>query len=268
MSNWPLVAATRYESLGLGTGVGTTVTANASANVKGSYATIGTAGFRYSGFVLSMTVLFGSVRRARLDIAINTGGADTIIVEDYYFEGTVGTPTVAALNCFFPVCIPSGATIKARIQCSTGSEAVEVSVVGVAFDFAGPIGASRMVSCSDFTNTAPTNTVAMTGTSYTAWTTIKASTPARISRLWLAWSSNADTTRTACEFIVDIGIGSAGNEVVLASLVGRQASIVFLPQDMGFPCDIPAAKRLAFRIQAANGAANDSFGVCAMGLAA
>lgn len=269
MSNFPISSAVRTETIGLGTGTGTAVTASASADTKGSYATIGTAGFEYSGFVLSMlTSGLAGGTKFRLDIAVNTGGSDTIIVGDYYFESSNTVVSVTPLNIYLPVRIPSGATVKARVQASSGNRSVVVSLIGVAYDFPGFGGKSRIVSCTDFAATLPTNTVTQTGTSYTAWTEIRSSLPARITALWLTFSQGGDATRTSSDFIVDIGVGAAGSEVVIGSILGTQSGGIFSLSPAFLPCDIPAGKRLAFRIQCAAAGAADAFGVCAMGLAA
>ena len=268
MTNWPINAAVRAETIGLSTGTGTSVTSG-PADTKGSYATIGTTGFQYGGLVLSLLASgLGGARKFRLDIAINTGGSDTIIVEDYYFEGSNTAIAVAPLNIHLRVCIPSGATVKARVQSNQSTQTIAVALIGVAYDFPGPVGKSRVVSCTDFTNTLPTNTVTQAGNSYTAWTEIRSSLPARVSALWLTFSNGGDSSRTASDFIVDIGVGAAGSEVVIGSILGTQSGGLFSLIPAFLPCDIPAGSRLAFRIQCAVAGAADAFGVCAIGLAA
>lgn len=263
MSNWPLVAATRYETLGAGTGTGTTVTSGA-ADTKGSYATIGTAGFAYSGIILSLANIATSTRY-RLDIAVNTGGADDIIVEDFYLDNFTTESNAVTLS--FPVSVPSGASVKVRWQGNQATKTAVAVIVGIAKDFPGTVG-SRVVSCTDFTNTLPSNTVALNGTTFTAWTTIRASTPKRISQLYLSHSMGGDTTRTTSNILVEIGIGAAAAEVALFQFLGRNftvstPNVIFGP----VPCDIPVGKRLAFRAQC-SAAAADTYGVSAAGLAA
>ena len=261
MSNWPIAVATRSETIGIASGTGTTVTAG-SANAKGSAATIGTTAFRYSAFRLTIFQTGSTSRRNRLDIIVNNGGADEVILPDVYFEN--GTNDFSQI---FPISIPSGATVKAKLQCTTGSEAAIVAITGFAGDFGMEPGNGRAISCTDWTNTGPTFTVTQTGTTATAWTTIAGSLSNAVSRLWLMPTHAADTGRTVSDFTVEIGIGSAGNEVVLDTAFGHQVSNGVMQTLWELPCDLPAGKRLSFRVTCAAAAA-DAFGVTALGLAA
>lgn len=263
MSNWPLTPATRFEYLGAGTGIGTLLTSG-GANTKGSFATIGTTAFAWSSFVLSIN-LPGNNSRFRIDIAVNSGGSDQIIVEDLFIES--GVSTVQPFVFTIPVAVPAGAVVKARIQADAASRTLGVVVCGYAADFSGAPGASRLISLTDWTNTLPTNSVTQTGTSFSAWAQIMASTPRRVSALFIAPTAYGDTTRTASEFLVEIGKGGAGAEVPIGAFIYRQGAGGMVGLNSSFPCDLPAASRLAFRVQCAAAAA-DSLGISASGLAA
>jgi hypothetical protein len=268
MSNWPITVARRTETLGTGSGTGTTVTAG-SANVKGSYATIGTANFQYSGFILNLSRP-SSGTQYRIDIAINTGGSDQIIAEDVWFESVSSSPAGGCAILDFPVAIPAGATVKARCQSVTASATIAVALVGYTGDAALSPGHKAVRSCTDWTNTAPSNSVTETNTSFTAWTTICSSLPARISYLWLAPTAAGDSTRTSTAFLAEFGIGSAGAEVAIGQAALAQSTAVVggaIPSFIALPCDIQAGKRLAFRVQCA-GSAADAISFAAMGLAA
>lgn len=266
--NWPLSAASRLEILGTGTGTGTTVTANATGNTKSAAATIGSTTFAWSGFIVQAEPSPGGARRYRFDVVANNGGSDQVIVADYYFEFPNGTGVPQCIAVDFPVAVPSGASLKIKLQSSTGSETAVFTILGYALDTPGPVGASRVVSCTDWTNTQPTNSVTQTNTTFTAWTTIVASTPARVSRLWLNPSNAGDTGRTATDFLVEIAVGAAAAEQRIASFFGKQVATFCQFGGWQFPCDIPAGTRLSFRVQTASGVAADSMGVAAVGLAA
>src|SRR5665213_1654097 len=82
-----LPSSARYEQLGFGTGTGTAVAASGSANVKGSYASIGGAtSFDYDGLYISGITGSGSKERFLVDIAANNGGGDEIIIANYFYE--------------------------------------------------------------------------------------------------------------------------------------------------------------------------------------
>lgn len=258
----PLAAACRYESLGIGTGVGTTVTASATTTLKGSYTTLGTSAFPYDGFLLSWTAITGqTARRYRLDIAINTGGADTIIVQDLFVE----MPSTSALNVYqpvvyIPVAIPSGAAVKARLQCSTASGTLSVSLAGYEGNAHAIKGFPRLISCTDWTNNDPTNsTITLNGTTATAYSEVMASTPSAIAALYFEIDSKG-VSATAGLVAWTIGFGGAGSEKTLLTFATALAPLttpcISGPLVGPIPCKLPAGTRLAIKAQAS--AANTS----------
>lgn len=263
MSNWPIIAGVRSETVGAGTGQGTAVTANASANTKGSYATLGTMNLKAALLMLSVSNGNAAVNTYRIDIAINTGGSDTIIVPDLFWDTTSGGSAEFLLR----VAIPAGASIKVRCQAAAGGNVMHATITGFNKDARGEHGHAQAVSCTDFTNTLPTNTVSLNGTTQTAWTTICASTPSRVSELLLSPSVGGDTTRSSSNLLFEIGIGAAGSEISLSKFASRQSTSNIVGGPWQMPCDIPAGTRLAFRAQAAS-ATTDTVGMSALGITA
>lgn len=262
MSNWSISAGTCTETIGAGTGAGTTVTSSSSPNTKGSYATIGTAGFQYSSFLLCIGN--NSASRYRIDIAINTGGSDQIVVQDLYLDCT-SSSSIAGNNYQIPVKIPSGASVKARCQAVVfGGQTLSILIVGFAQDFPGMPGFSGLLTGTDFTDTDPANAVTQTGQTFTAWTTIAASTASRASGLLIYPSSAGDTSRTVSRVLIQIAKGGAGAEVTVASFLSGQISTAIAPAVAGvFVADIPAGSRLSFRCQCSSNTAADSISMAA-----
>lgn len=262
--NWPLVAATRYDTLGIAAGDGVLVTSGV-VNGKGAFATIGTAAFRYSGFFL--TFICNSTARGTIDVAVNNGGSDQLIVQDFYMPRFPTVGTLAQYKIWFPVAIPAGAAVKVRFRSTSAAQTANAGVLGYAQDLKGNVGFRGCFSLTDFGATDPTNSVTQTGTAFTAWTTICASSQVRAAGIYAVMSGQGDTTRTASHMQVDIGIGAAGSETTLFSILTQQTT-TDPNSDIHFvPCDIPAGKRLAFRCKCALAAA-DSLGVSVNGLAA
>lgn len=264
MSNWSITAATRTETLGATTGEGTTVTANATTHVKGSYSTIGTAGFAYGGFFLCFVPAGGA--KYRIDVAVNSGGSDQIIIPDLLLDATSAGGNIANSTIFFPIHVPAGAVVKARSQSATSGGTVRLLLVGFATDFPGYRRASRVVALSAFTNTDPTATVTLAGTSFTSWTEVTSSTADRICGLYVSSATGGDTTRTGGRILAEIGTGSAGAEVARMSWQGAQVSGSLINHIAGpLPVDIVAGSRLAYRAQASS-ASTDTFGLAFFGL--
>jgi hypothetical protein len=264
-----LGASARYQTLGRSGGGGTQITASATANTKGSYATLGTTGFDYDGFWVTITsVVSGTTYRQRVDLAVNTGGSDQVVAEDVYYDGSITGEWYdnSGAGFFVPVKIPGGAVVKARCQSSTGSGTLLVSINGMQGDARLVSGFRALKSATDWTNTDPTNSLTLGGTTLSGWTQVMASTPVRFAGLYLGLDSlGAAPGFVSCFF--DIGWGIAGSEQVLttvgtASFGGGGPSPLFYHPIGPFPCDLPAGTRLAVRGQSAySGAAGTVYPV-------
>lgn len=264
-----LASSTRYESKGLASGVGTTVTSGA-ANAKGSFATLGTTGFAYDGFHLTITGLSGGgATRYRIDVTSNTGGSDQLIVEDLYFDPSpAGLYYADQKSILVPVAVAAGAVLKARCQAVAASVSLSVGVLGFQGDAKATKGFRALKSATDWTNTDPTNALTLSGTTLTGWTQIMASTPVRFAGLYLALDSRGSVSATS-HATFEIGIGASGSEHSTGIVVARQlaASSGLVDCHGPYACDIAAGVRLAVRAQC-DAANTDSYGVVLNGLAA
>jgi hypothetical protein len=265
-----LVSSTRYETQGISGGVGTTVTASATVNTKGSYATLGTTGFEYDGFFLALTGFGGGgAARYRVDVSANTGGSDQLIVEDLYFDPSAsGTYYNAQDTVLIPVCVPAGATLKARTQSTSASVTMGISVLGYQGDAKATKGFRALKSATDWTNTDPTNSITLSGTTQTGWTQIMASTPVRFAGLHLALDSLGNTGLTTAHATFEVGIGALGSEHTTGIIVAAQLAATVICRARGpFPCNIAAGTRLSVRAQC-DAANTNALGVVLNGLAA
>ena len=265
-----LVSSTRYETQGISGGVGTTLTAGATANTKGSFAILGTTGFEYDGFHLYITGFTGGgTSRYRVDIAVNTGGSDQVIVEDVYFDPSPAATYYAdQKSVLIPVNVPRGAVVKARCQSTGTSVTVAASVLGFQGDAKATKGFRALKSATDWTNTDPTNSLTLNGTTLTGWVQIMASTPVRFAGLYLTLDSLGSTSLTTAHATFEIGIGASGSEHTTGIVIARQLSALNVINMHGpYPCDIAAGTRLAVRAQC-DAADTNSYGVVLNGLAA
>ena len=264
------VSSTRYETKGISGGVGTTVTAGA-ANAKGSFATLGATGFEYDGFHLYITGLpGGGATRYRVDVSSNTGGSDQLIVEDLYFD-----PSPAAVyyadqkSILVPVSVPNGAVLKARCQSVAGSTSLSLGVLGFQADAKAAKGFRALKSATDWTNTDPSTTVTLSGTTLTGWQQVQASTPVRFAGLYLGLDSLGNGSLTTAHATFEIGIGASGSEHTTGIVIARQlaAGAGMLGVHGPYPCDIAAGYRLSVRAQC-DAADTNAIGVVLNGLAA
>ena len=259
----PLMSSTRYETLGGSVGSGVTVTSNTTANTKGAPTTIGTASFDYDGFYLC----FGqaSPARWRIDVIANTGGADIVIVADLCLD-TTGAGGLDIATVLVPVRVPAGAVIKLRAQTSAVSQTFVATIMGFQGDNNQTLGFRGAISCTDWTNADPTNSVALTGNTFTAPTTVQASTTAAIAAFY-ATVSYRGTAPTATNLLINVCIGASGSELILATLFTRVAGFPRLPIGP-FPCAIRAGTRLSFQAQASVNTITQTISVAICGIAA
>ena len=264
-----LASSTRYETQGISGGNGTTITPGA-ANTKGSYTTLGTAGFSYDGFFATCTGLGGGgTTRYRVDLAVNNGGSDQVIVEDLYFDpSSGGLYYLGPRRILLPVSLAAGAVVKARVQSANGSGSCLVGVLGFQGDAKATKGFRALKSATDWTNTDPTNSLTLSGTTLTGWSQVMASTPVRFAGLTMSINS-LGTNLTAAQATFEIGIGASGSEhttgiVIPLQLFGGMGS---LGTESCLPCDIPAGSRLSVRAQC-SAADTNSIGIVLNGLAA
>jgi hypothetical protein len=241
----PLASASRYEALGVATGTGTTVTAAATVNTFGSTVTLGTASFDYDGFFVS--VQSNSNASCLVDIIINTGGSDQIIVPNIPSPQVSGGAITQCGSGLIPVRIPAGALVKAKVQSATVSATVNVSLVGFQGDENTSLGFRGLAGCTDITGSVPTNSLTMTSSTQTAPVQVQLSTQNRIAGLFWSYSTKG-LSAGSLGIAMQVGWGTAGNENWLFTAL---LSISTLPILQGpYPCDLPAGTRLVVRAQA------------------
>lgn len=241
-SNWPKNHGYRYEDIGFGVGVGTAVTAAGDTTSKGTWVSIGTTGFDWNGFLLSLNAI--TAVRHRIDVGI---GADKgLVVEDLFIDSG---NAIVPYSLYVPVAIPSGSEIFLRNWSSTLSAIVHAGLSGYGQGFCAPPSVSSLRNITDMTNTLATNVATTNGTTPSAYAEINDSIPYDISRLIIMPSKNADTTRTAVSILVEVAIGAAASEIIVCSFILGQTTGTLLGS--GFfdvPVALLAGTRLSFRI--------------------
>lgn len=267
----PLISSTRYEQLGFTSGLATLLTTGAT-HVKGAYATIGTTTFEYDAFILELqSKANSSSRRYRIDVAINTGGSDQIIVEDWVIAVGVSGKVQ---NTYIPVTIPKGAVVKARAQTAASADNVRVGICGVQGTGRLAKGFRAVRSLTDFAASSedPANTFTLpaSSTTLTSWAQVVASSACRIGGIY-AMVDGMFAAASSKPFMLEIGWGAAAAERSLLRLLNGTASTATNTESISnimgpFPCDFPAATRFAVRAQASSTIATAALAVVMHGL--
>lgn len=251
--------------------IGTTVTASATANTKGSWASLGTPSFQYEAF--DFQVAQTAAGNKLVDIGINDGAGNWhVIVSDLAFPGLKNADELC--NYRLPVRLKSGKQVGVRCAASTGSQVLNVALTGYSRGDNGGNGYSRMIrldtpASSRGIQVDPGATANTKG----AWTQLVASTAQHYDALYVVVGQNGDVARTAtATALADIGLGAAASErVVIPNIFMRWTSTQDGPILMlgPAPIQVPAGVRLAARGACSDVVAGDrTFDVSIYGLRA
>jgi len=219
------------------------VTSGASTGVKGAYVElIASTTFASTWMILQVFSRFtgGPVL---LDLAIGAMGSEVIILDDQYTAWrNVSGGSGRGSSLSFPMTVPLGSRISVRV--SDTNVAVVHEMTLTISDETRPVAVS---SSSDSSGVVIVSAGVVD--TYGAWAELIASTTLR--RRWIVVSMFQDIAFRPAE--LDIGIGSAGNEVPIMKDLpfqksdgddGVSSSVYF-----SLPIDVPAGTRIAARVK-------------------
>lgn len=254
----------RHESRGelTASSRGTLLTASGTANLKGSWTSLGSASsFAYEGITIYLSRP-SAAANFMVDIGIDDGaGNNFVLVSNHYFAAQKAEHNSAV---FVPVHVPAGALIEARVACSTASATVDIVVVGHSANPGGFPGYSRAVALfTPSSSRGVTVDPGATADTEGSWAQLTASCPADIDAIFGVVGFNNDTARAAvfAGMLLDIGVGASSSEfdAVPNIAFGWEATwdgpndVFFGP----FACTIAAGTRIAARAQCMINTAGD-----------
>ena len=191
-----------------------------TANTKGSWVEL-TAASTFDSGALTVNVPYvfeGS--DYLIDIGIGPAGSEQVLVSNLLVSaGSIGGST-AGVSVRIPLPIASGIRIAARAQ-ATGTSASRFARVGVHLEGnTAPAGGTLTTigAATADSGGTPVDPGASDNTKG-AWAQLTASAASALYGAFFAFGNQANTTRTDCNWLVDIGIGGAGSEqVILADI--------------------------------------------------
>lgn len=264
MADIPLRGGARMFSQGVGTtSGGVTVTASATANTMGSIVELVAsteAECCHFNVVVTDTV-FLSNASFLLDILIGGGGSEEILIEGMVGEIDYATNHEAFFCMAMPLNIPAGSRISARVQTSSAT----ADTVSVMTNYTVPSAHSHpgyqkceslgVVKATTNGTLVPSDNGSNTKSSWVEF----ASTSEGYAGFQLTRTVNNNGAMSNYRFLTDVGVGSAGNEEVIAEdIFGRTVSTERLNYDAQFiPVEIPAGTRIALRHQVNGNNADD-----------
>lgn len=258
--DWPAShSGNRYGAVGVvtsGNSSGTIVTAATTANTKvgAAWAALlpnptDTPG---DGIALTMFATSATVITRLVDIGIGASGSEKIIIPDLlYSNGIADTPSIV----YFPIRIPLGVRLAARMQASSGASAIIISAIVHSGVWSGPVPRSYAVGYGATPASSRGISVdpgATLNTKPATWTTIAAATTEAARGLVIGIGNQINLTRSATTWLLDIGIGAAGSERALIPnyMIRSNLSEMVEPNfSPFFPVNIPAGSRISARCQ-------------------
>lgn len=266
MSEFPARLGTLIDTYGevTSTSLGTTITASGSANTKGAWTQmIASTEHDARGIGISLVTPDDAASPARwdglIDIGIGGAGSEQVLVPNLLlsavFEGGNGK------YFWFPLFIPKGTRVAARMQCSIASRTCygQISLGSAVFAW----GAQAQKVAALGANTADSGGAGLStsASNHTkgSWSEIVASTAEQYNGVLLTFGHRAAAVSSDdSNFLIDIGLGAGGSEHVVIGDIYTHCEYDtedFAPKVLFFPVSIPKGVRLAARGQVSNAAA-------------
>lgn len=189
-----------------------------------------------------------------LDVGVGAAASEVVIVPDVL----MGSRLQVVVGLFLPVFIPKGSRVALRFQSDSAALNPGFRVrfftkrkSDLRFGrYLANYGADQATSFG-------VSIVSGAANSKTAWTEITAATTERMMGGVLTVQTNGDNTMTANGWVVDVGAGASGSEIVICPDIyystGTNESADLINAGMPwFPCDVPAGTRLAARFTTAD----------------
>ncbi len=265
MADFPLFAGAEIVSVGANTSLsrGAVVTSSATADAKGSWIELDSGTTQE---INSITVSIPSLVTVTtgndiiIDIALGGAGSEEVIAQNINVTYGSSSSFAGRFLCL-PIGIPLGSRVSVRSQSSIASQSCTVAISGTvgSFTSSSPFSFSESLGM-DLANTrAHEYDPGAVANTKGAWSEIEASLADTYAGFSLLLSGNQNGSATDQTGLIDIGIGSAGNEEVIAAnipfKVGSSELLGIAP--CFYRVVLPKGQRLAVRAQSTNTNSSD-----------
>lgn len=262
MSDFPLIGSFGGQETSVNTGSGgRPLNSSGTANTKGSWFEL-IASTDETSDVMVMCfpdiAISGSVNIEEflVDIAIGSAGNEEVLISNIFYSAPAQENNQSLHSKTFFIRIPSGSRIAARCQSSLGGAQLDIIVYVFHGSHKSSIGLGGFVTYGANTSTTDGVEIDPGGTVDTkgSWFEITASSD-ELKGFHLCAGVADNEALTAADMLVDIGIGSAGNEeVILLNAAGwfspLENTTNLLMSDF-IPLSVPDGARIAARSQCA-----------------
>jgi hypothetical protein len=233
---------------------GTLVTAAATTHTKGAWVQLIAATSREATWIEIELARTSSLHDYLVDIGIGAAGSEQVLLADLTAGSGSGSVQRGGM-CVVHLAIPAASRLSARCQASTASASMDVVVTLGSGGMITESGTHRVTTYGATTATSQGTAIDPGTTAHTkgAWTQITAATTQPIRAVLLGQSNQLQNTRTSCSWLLDLGVGASGSEVVILPDLHYECSSTedtILPALRGpYYLDIPAGTALSARCQ-------------------
>lgn len=251
-SEWAISSAVLETATVIGVVESVIVTSGATAGVPGAWSEVHagvSATIDYLTVFCSTTALANASSSMLLDVGVGPAGAEVVVIQSIpigFFPSALLVAPVAALPCS----IPEGSRVAYRTRGESTRTSFSVNFSTVFGATAGMRTANPIEFGAD-TSTCAGVKISNPPTTYTkgAWTEVIDSTPVRLIGIHISPGMNGVASAVNSSCMVDIGVGSAGNETVTISDVPMSvwSSETISRPIMLVPCNIPSGVRVSAR---------------------
>jgi hypothetical protein len=255
MPDWGMWSAGSAETIAadVGNSEGELITAG-NSNVKGSWVEL-TAATTSEISWIEVTLSDNSAGgRWLVDIGVGAASSEQVLIPNLHYDHGGGSQGYVTYS--FPIAIPRGTRVAARAQTSitSATNSIKINIIGVSssFLFSSPLGLVQDMGTVTATSGATSVDPGGTADTKGAWVELISATTRGMS--WLSVSLGHDLVliTASLRWLVDIGVGSAGNEyVVMPNMFCNMNSgnDVFMGRGHSLPIHIPAGSRISARAQ-------------------
>lgn len=238
-------------------------TANSSAHTKGAFSQIiGSTPADASFLFIQVYNINASATNTAvlLDIATGASGSETVVASNIAVGGAAAAAGLIGLFVGFPIKIPSGTRLSARIQgVVTGGETASFRVEIIdAGDYATAPTTVDVIGG----DTATSQGISFTGASGT-WVEAVASTSQAYRAVGLVCSTHSDNSNNNVATLFEVGVGPSGSEVSFGAtkftLDNSERASSAAPFAYLFGRNIPAGSRLAVKHALTSNPGNHGF---------
>lgn len=199
-----------------------TVTGDAATHTKGAWTELIAATTGPGSLVMvhvASTATASAATSVLIDIGIGAAASEIVLIPDIGCGYTTGTTLSPGRHWTFPVYVPSGARLSARLQSLVASKTALVAI-----DVFGgePVEGSTAYATVDAYGVSAANSrgaILTSGAANTkgSWAVVAASTTFPIRALAIAVQGGGSASLFARSHLIDIGVGAAASEVVVVN---------------------------------------------------